>query len=305
MKKILFLSLVLVSQVSLSQVIKILDNEEIPLPNSGGYFNPVLSPTGDYMIVTSANLQGIQKYDFSTKKFTPIITDAGAGFDAQISSDGSAIVYRTREYKDRLRYTSLKSINLETGKKTDLIKQTRNLEGVIVKEGTVLAVDNGKLKTQRIAGKKLTVNPAVSSIKNGQLYVTHDNSTRLVSPLGGNVNYLWNSVSPDGTKLLFYVIERGQAYVSGIDGSNPVALGTLRAPKWMGNDWIVGMLDYDDGHVVTSSKIVAVTVDGAKRQDLTNNSIIATNPVASADASKIIYSTGDGKIYLMHIEITK
>ena len=305
MKKILFLSLVLASQVAFSQGIKVLSNEEISFPGSEGYFNPILSPTGDYMIVTSANLQGLQKYDFATKKLTTITTEASAGFDAQISADGKAIVYRAKEYKDRLRYSSLKSLNLETGKETVLVKPTRNLEGVTVKEGTVLAIDNGKLKIQRIYGKGLAVNPPVSSIKDGQLYVTKDNSTRLVSPLGGDLGYLWNSISPDGAKLLFYVIEHGKAYISNIDGSNPVSLGTLRAPKWMDNNWVVGMVDYDDGHVVTSSKIVAVTANGAVRRNLTDSSIIATCPMPAADASKILYNTGDGKIYLMQIEITK
>ena len=305
MKNIFLLLLVLASQVAFSQGIKVLSNEEIPLSGSKGYFNPVLSPTGDYMLVTSANLQGIQKYDFSTKKLTTVTTEAGAGYGLQISSDGNNIVYRTKEYKGRLSYTSLKSLNLETGKETVLINQTRNLEGTAVKDGTVLAIDNGKLKVQRIAGKKLAVNPPVSSIKDGKLYVTQGNSTRLVSPLGKNLNYLWNSVSPDGTKLLFYVVEQGKSYVSNIDGSKPVSLGTLRAPKWMGNDWVTGMVDFDNGYVTTASIIVAVTADGTLRKNLTDRSIIAMSPTPSADASKILYNTGDGKVYLMSIEITK
>jgi len=305
MKKLLFLLLVFASQTVLSQVIKVLSNEEIPFPSADGYFNPVLSPAGDYVIVTSADLQGIRKYDFATKKLTTITNGASAGFDAQLSSDGNTIVYRTKEYKGHLRYTSLKSFNLETGQETVLVKPTRNLEGVAVKEGTVFSVDNGKLKVQKVAGRKLAVNPPVSSINNGQLYVTTGNSTRLVSPFGKDLSCLWSSISPDGTKLLFYVIERGKAYVSNIDGSNPVSLGTLRAPKWMGNEWVVGMEDYDDGHVLTSSKIVAATANGAVRQDLTDSSIIAISPTPTADASKIMYNTGDGKVYLMNIKITK
>lgn len=40
------------------------------------------------------------------------------------------------------------------------------------------------------------------------------------------------------------VIDEAKAYVCNIDGSNPVSLGTLRAPVWMGNDWVVGMVGY-------------------------------------------------------------
>lgn len=305
MNKIFFLLLVFTSQVVLSQDIKVLSNEEIPFSSSKGYFNPILSPTGKYMVVTSSNLQGLLKYDFSTKKITEITSEDGAGFDAQISSDGNTIVYRTREQKDRLRYASLKSFDLKTGKKTDLIKQTRNLEGVVVKEGTVFAVDSGELRTHQVSGKKLSKNPPVSSIEKGRLYMTRDNSTRMVSPSGNDVNYLWNSVSPDGTKLLYYVVEQGEAFVSNVDGSNPVSLGTLRAPKWMGDNWVVGMVDFDNGDVTTSSKIVAVTADGAVRKELTDSSIIALYPMASSDAKTILYNTDEGKVYLMHIEVTK
>ena len=305
MKHYLLLLLALASQIAFSQGINVLSDEEISFLSSGGYFNPVLSPKGDFLIVTSANLQGLQKYDFAAKKLTQITSEAGAGFDAQISSDGSTIVYRTREYKDRLRYTSLKSLNLETGKETELVKPTRDLEGVALKEGTVLAVENGKLKTQRVAGKKLAENPPVTSLKDGRIYVTKDGSTKLISPAGGAQRCLWNSVSPDGTKLLYYVIEHGKAYVSNLDGSNPVSLGTLRAPKWLGNSWVVGMVDFDNGEIITSSKITAVTADGKVRKDLTDSSVIATHPTASADASKILYNTGDGKVHLMNVELTK
>jgi len=306
MKNIFLLVFALASQIAFSQGIKVLSHEEIPLSGSDGYFNPVISPDGNFMLVTSADLRGLQKYDFATKKLTTITTEASAGFDAQISADGKDVVYRAKEYKDRLRYTSLKSFNLETGKITELVKPTRNLEGVTVKESTVLSVDGGKLKTQTLSDKSLAVIPPVSSINTeGKLYVTAGNTTRLVAPFGEDAGYLWNSVSPDGTKLLFYVIEHGKAYVSNIDGSNSVSLGTLRAPRWMGNDWVVGMLDYDDGHFITSSKIVAATANGAVRQDLTDSSIIATCPTPAADASKILYNTGDGKVFLMNIEITK
>jgi len=305
MKKILFLSLVLASQIAFAQSIKVLSNEEIPLSSSEGYFNPVLSPDGNFMLVTSSDTQGLLKYDFATKKLTPITSNAGAGFDAQISSDGNVVVYRTQEYKNQLRYTSLIGLNLKTGKKTVLIKPTRDLEGVTIKDGTVLAVNNGKLTTKKLSGKKLSATPPVISVKQGQYYLTQGKSTRLIAPLGEDLRYLWISVSPDGTKLLYGVIEHGKAYVSNLDGSNPVSLGTLNAPKWMGNDWVVGMLDSDDGHVITASKIIAVTAAGTVREDLTDKSIIATSPVSSADGSKILYNTDDGKVYLMHVKISK
>ena len=270
---------------------------------SEGGFLPIMSPTGDYLILTGNGTQGLRKYDLTTIKQTTLTNEKAVG--VQISSDGSTVVYRSKNYKGKLLYTSLKSIQLETGEKEELIKNTRDLEGVNVRQGTVLAVNKGKMVSKRVSGEKLESIPVVPSIKDGQLYITEKGKTRLLSPAGTNVSYLWPSVSPDGKKLLYYVMDQGQAYVSNSDGTNPVSLGILRAPKWMGNDWVVGMVDYDNGEVVTSSEIVGVAADGTQRTVLTDDSVIALYPSASADASKIVYTTNDGKVFLMKIETNK
>ena len=303
MKTPFLLLLVLTSQLDFSQGIKIVSNEQIPIMESEDGCLPIMSPTGDYLILAGNDTQGLKKYDLATKKLTTLTTEKAVG--VQISSDGSTVVYRSKNYEGKLRYTSLKSIQLETGEKEELIKNTRDLEGVNVKQGTVLAVNKGKMVSKRVSGEKLESIPVVPSIKDGQLYITEKGKTRLLSPAGTNVNYLWPSVSPDGKKLLYYVMDQGQAYVSNSDGTNPVSLGILRAPKWMGNDWVVGMVDYDNGEVVTSSEIVGVAADGTQRTVLTDDSVIALYPSASADASKIVYTTNDGKVFLMKIETNK
>ncbi|MEA4936587.1 MAG: hypothetical protein VB102_08100 [Paludibacter sp.] len=307
MKKIIFTlcTLLFVGTTTYSQGIKVISNEQIPLPKTESGYSPVLSPAGDYILITGNDLKGLRKYDLTTKQLQTLTTDQGAGFDVQISDEGKLVAYRSQKYKDRLRYTSLKTINFANGKLNEVLKDSRNLEKFTIKDGTVFAVENGTLKTKKLIGKSVSQVPAISSIKKGQLYLTKDKKTKLVSPAGTAINYLWTSISPDGTKMLYYVIEQGKAYVSNPDGTNAVSLGTLRAPKWMGNNWVVGMVDYDNGEIITASKVVAVAADGSRRTDLTDSTVIATNPSGSADATKIVYNTADGKIFLMKIEIIK
>lgn len=307
MNKIIFSFFVLIVSCNLtySQGIRVTNNRAIPLPPSETGYSPVLSPAGDYILITGNDLKGLKKYDLTTGKLSTITSDKGAGFNVQISDDGKLVAYRSQQYKNRLRYISLKALDITTGKQNEVVKESRNLEQFMIKEGTVIAVENGTVKTKRITGKALKSVPAISSISNGKLYLTSNKQRSLISKAGNNFNYLWTSISPDGKKLLYYVIEQGKAYVSNLDGSNPVSLGVLRTPKWMGNDWVIGMEDYDDGTVITSSKIIAVAANGTNRTALTDKSVIATNPSGSADATKIVYNTADGKIYLMNIEITK
>lgn len=306
MKRVFFsLALLVACQLFFAQKIQVINNALVPIKESGCL--PIISPSGDYLLLTGGDMKGLQKYDLKTKELTTITDDKGAGFGAKISQDGSTVVYRNTKYKDKLRYTTLKSVDVNSGKQSVLIKDTRNLEGINVVDGTVFAIDNGKMVKKKVTGKKVASKDVlpVSSIKQGQLYVTTNGKTKQISPAGKDASYLWASVSPDGKKLLYYVIGTANSYVSNIDGSNAVALGVLRAPNWLGNDWVVGMLDKDNGEVVTSSEIIAVAANGKGRTVLTDKSVIAMNPSASTDASKITYNTADGKIFIMDVKTTK
>lgn len=283
--------------------VKVISNEAIVLPGNTVGYHPILSPKGDYLLFTGSDLKGLHKYDLATSELHTISRDKGAGFDAQVSDDGNFVVFRSQMYKDRLRYTGLKALDLNTGQETEIIEPSRHLESFSVKAGTVLAVEKGKLKTKQLSGKKLSKAPAVTSVKEGQLYLTRNKRTKALDVSGGQDGCLWASVSPDGKKLLYYAIGKGQAFVSNLDGSQPVSLGVIRAPKWLGNDWIVGMEDYDNGEVLTASKIILASADGKSRTALTNDSVIAINPSGTADASKILYNTHDGKVFLMTLEI--
>lgn len=199
----------------------------------------------------------------------------------------------------------MKVLDIESEKIYDVVKNSRDIEGYAFQEGTINIVDNGKLISKKIKGKNLQKVNAVSSIKQGQLNMTQNNLTKQISPFGTENNYLWTSVSPDGTKLLYYVIELGEAFVSNLDGSKPVSLGVLRAAKWMGNDWVVGMEDYDNGETLTASSVVMVSSKGKHRTVLTNKSVIATDPSGTPDARTIVYNTENGKVFVMKLEISE
>lgn len=190
MRKTFLGVLVFMSQLIFAQGIEVISTKALTLDGQG-VFLPKISPKGDYVLVTNEDMSGLKKFDLATGKLTTITNDRSAGFNAQFSEDGSTVIYRKSEYKGKLRYSSLNSVNLQTGKTEQLVKPTRNLEGVTVKGGTVLAVNNGKLISKRIAGKKLKNLPAIPSIKNSQLYITIDGKTKQLSPNGTNVGYLW------------------------------------------------------------------------------------------------------------------
>ena len=90
-------------------------------------------------------------------------------------------------------------------------------------------------------------------------------------------------------------------YVCDLKGNIVAELGKLHAARWLDNNTIVAMNDTDNGVVITSSAIVAASLDG-KRQTLTDASMKAMYPYASADGKKVVFTTDEGETYMINIK---
>lgn len=299
--KNVFLALALcVSFSGMAQLLNVGSVDKVNIPSNVENKVAAISPNGDYLLITTDYNKGLTKYDLATGQ-TQVLTDAaGAGYDTKISQDGQNVVYREKSTTNaKLQQTELKSKNLATGATEQLVKPTRNLSGVAIEGNTAVAVNNKKMVKKALGGGKAQATMPVLTIDKLQLMLTVNGKTTVFSPLGTDFRYIWPSVSPDGTKALFYVSGKG-AYVCNIDGTNLQELGIIRAPKWYNNSTIVGMNETDNGEVFTSSEIVAVDLNG-NRQVLTDNSVIAMYPLPAAQSGKIAFSTPTGEAYIINI----
>lgn len=259
-----------------------------------------ISPQGNYLLLTSPSGNGLTKFDIKSGETLRLTDATGAGYNTQVSASGESVVYREVTVdKKHLRHVALHSLNLATGKSRRLVKATRNLQGYTVSGEQTTIVNNGKksVKTLTRGAKKNSV-PQLS-INDRQLMITVDGETRTLSPNGTDKSYIWPELSPDGSKVAYYVAGEG-AYVCNTDGSGVQALGIVRAPKWYGNEVVVGMCDEDNGEYVTSSSIVAVSLSG-QRQTLTPSTVKAMYPQPASTAGKISFSTPQGETYILNI----
>ena len=304
MKRILFSAMLLsCSMIGLAQIFDVTSIQKVNLPEGAAVYKTTISPKGDFLLISDLSKEGLQKLDLKTGEMQTVTTAKGSNFDAQISQDGKTVVFReTQIGKDNLRRVGLKSINLETGDVKTIVKPTRNLQGVEVSNNTVYAVDKGKLKTKALTKVKAKAERPILSVKYGQLMITRNGKTEILSPNGqAGASYLWPSLSPDGTKIVYYLATQG-AYTCDVDGKNIKHIGSIRAPKWYDNNIVIGMNDQDNGFVVTSSELVAATADGTKKQVLTTDEHIALYPSASASSKKISFSTPNGETYIINVK---
>ena len=227
--------------------------------------------------MTNGSNQGLKRYDIATGELS-VITDAeGAGFNVQVSRDGKEVVFRERfTGENKCRYNNIMSANFSTNKKEMVAKKQTNNEKMVI-PGSNIVLHNTEC----------------------MMYIEKNGKRIKVAPQGNEVNYIWASLSPDKTKILYYVSEMG-CYVCNIDGTNSQFIGwDCRAPQWYNNEIIISMNDQDDGHFTTKSAILAYTLDG-KVQVLTSPDMIAMYPFAAE--GKVVFSTLQGKTYLLNVK---
>ena len=299
MKKLLIL-FALLGQIAFAQSIDVTSVQVLKGTEAGGFYHPVFSPQGSYLLTTTENYTGLKFHSLTTNDVKTLTADAGAGFDLCISADENTILFKRTEMISNLRYTSLQQYNLQEKKQLQVEKAMREkITPTFAGAQPAYVKDNTLVKSQTGG-----VAPFIN-IENQKMVLYAGASRTVLTPNGADASYFWASVSPDQKHIVYTVAARG-TFVCGIDGKNPVSLGKLGAPKWLNNQWVIGMDDKDDGEKVLSSVIVASTIDGKVRQTLaTPQTSIAMYPAASADGKKIAFNSGEGKIYILDINIQK
>lgn len=299
MKRIL-LAFALIGQLVFAQKVDVQSIKVIGNAGNGGNYYPAFSPAGDYLLTTAVNYAGLKQYTFADKTFKTLTTDAGAGYGVQISSDGNTILYKKNEFVKNLRHSSLVSYSRVSGRQQQLVAPTRE---PITPRFAANKPQFVKGRTLVAANVTRAESAPVICIEDQKMVLYSSAGRKVLTPNGQQASYIWPSISPNGRNIVYTVAGKG-TFVCRTDGSNPVGLGKLNAPRWINNQWLVGMDDKDDGQDIISSTLVAVNINGKLRQTIpTPSDKKAMYPAVSADGSRIAFNTDKGELYLMNITI--
>ena len=276
-KTMLFVAACLMSLAASAQVLEVASMHKLPIPAQAEMKVAGVSPNGDYILLTSGSNKGLQRYDVASNTLTTLSKAEGAGFNVQVSKDGQEVVYReTVVGKDNLRKHNLVRADFNKSREATYARGQRDMKRMATSD-----------------------NLTTVSIKDRLIVLTRNGLTTTLAPNGSHLSYIWPSVSPDGTKLCYYVCGNG-CWVSNIDGSNPQYIGNkCQAAQWYDNNTLVAMATEDDGHFITGGTILVYTLDG-KKQVLTDDSMIAMYPYATKNA--IVFSTIEGETYMLNVK---
>jgi hypothetical protein len=276
-KTFLLLAACIISMLASAQILQVVSVEKLSTASHPDARVAGISPLGDYVLITDGGENGLHRYDLATNKLTTITKAPAAGFNVQISQDGKQLAFSEMVINaDRSITHNIHQVNMVESKTQLLANHQADLSNLRLAEANVSLIN---------------VDCQVYLIKNGKRI--H------IAPQGEEYTYIWQSLSPDKTKICYYVSELG-CYVCDLNGKNSQFIGyDCRAAQWYDNNTLIGMYDLDDEHRTVASRIVAYTLDG-KYQILTGPDMIAMYPFATD--GKIAFSTVEGKAYIMNVK---
>ncbi len=301
--KIKFLMLFLIAGFTLSgQNIQVKSQYELATTVSKTAQYPTINEEGNLLLYSTGSYKGLFLYDFETKQEKTVSTVQNSGYDPIFSNDNSKIFFRNTTFENGRRFDALESYDLSNGKQIQMMAPQRDLRSArSYHNGVLIQADNRLYKAT--FGRVKSAVPAYISSENLKMYVYEGGKRTEINPVKGeNINYIWASLSPDNTKILFTAVGKG-TYVSDLSGKIIADLGYLNAPVWYDNQFVVGMQDKDDGHVVTSSAVVMLSVDGKVKKQISNQNHVAMYPTASSKAARVVYSTPEGKLIVSELII--
>lgn len=291
-KQLVLSALACCTLVAASQQVTVVERTRL-LKFSGeqGYY-PVLSQDGSKVLYGGA-ASGLKMLDLSNNAVTTISSEAGAAFSARWGNDGKVYFVTQKQGDDRLIY--------RTGMRYDPSLQSSEVV-LEAQHGAVLPVTGNRGTGLKAAKRSFASSDLGTSVttQGSKLIITENGVTREVSPVESHAGYLWASVSPQADKIAFVAAETG-VYVTDLKGNVLARLGRYEMPAWLDNDYIVVQKATDDGHQFTSSQIVLLKADGTFTHALTEPGSMTMQPTAGG--GKIAYTTIDGLMHLMRIEI--
>ena len=287
MKKSICIWILLICNVTWVEAQMVSVVQRITVEKKVPAFYPVFNSDGSELLYTSENYKGLYLYKLNNKT-SLMITDAeGAGYSPDFSQNNDKIYYRSVERENMHRQNTLMCYDRQ-------LLQSKNCMNSPVR----LQSELNKVRMGLEFKGKESINAYTEKL---QLIVERNGDRKVLEPLSKGSRYLWGSLSPDKTKILFTATGKG-TYICDLNGKILSEIGYLNAPVWYDDHKIVGMADKDNGDYITESSVVMVSADGKQRQVLSLFTEISMYPTTNWKSGKIAYNTLEGEIIVLELK---
>lgn len=298
MRKILLALVACCSVAGMAQQVTITKQKQLLKGVESGAYFPVLSADGSKLLFTANDSKGLKLYDFNDDVVTEITDAERAGFSPRITDDG-LVYYVKQNADDVVKYRTAVCYNIADKSSKVLVENARNISvPVLLNGGAMVRTSEGTVNTVKSMKKQ-----GLAVYTDGSKVIINRNGKETAySPVESYAGYFWASLSPDKSKVAFFAAGKG-IVVMDLNGKVLAQLGNYEMPSWISDSYIVAQNAKDDGHQFTSSQIMLLKSDGTWKKELTSKTSMTMQPTASSAAQRIVYSTIDGNLFMMELNI--
>ncbi|ESU19256.1 hypothetical protein FCR2A7T_26800 [Flavobacterium cauense R2A-7] len=256
------------------------------IPIKGSFTNPVVSPDGNYVLLTKEHLKGVYLLNLKNKKITQISDKDGSGYAYSWNPNSTSFYYKEKGEKEYFSNSKVKSYSLKTKKAKTLNEINHNS----------LPSFKGKEQTKIV----VYTNPATLKIE------AKDVKTQKSWNITNEDGQFYNAIlSHDGKKVAVH--NGADIYVYPIEGNGKgIKIGTGIATAWSkDNKYLIGFLDESkDGHSVTNSDLYLFNAATAKSVKLTATANVIEMFPCFYDDNKIMFTDDKtGKIFTSQLKL--
>jgi len=264
------------------------------LLDSCGYF-PQMSPDGQWLLYSPTDATSLMLKNLSTGAVTTVSNVGYPGFDAIFGGDGYVYYVTQQRKKNGLIYRTAHSYEIATGKDKVVLKaQHGRVEPVRATNGVVILGERQIYRSNNHVG-------AYAYTRGSKLYLVDDaGSTRELEPVKHSNGYLWATLSPDGTKVMFEAAARG-VVVCDLNGQILSVLGEFLMPNWYNNEYVIAMSNAGNTRV-SGSRLWLISTDGETYKPITPKDERAVQPMVCN--GKVLYTLQyDGKVKQLELDV--
>ncbi len=264
------------------------------LVDSCGFF-PQLSADGQWLLYSPTDATKLMLKNLSTGVETTVADTGYPGFDAIIGNDGKVYYVTQQRKKNGLVYRTGHCYDPVTGVDKVVLKaQHGRVQPLQASLGVVINGERQYYYNDKQVG-------AWAYTRGDKLYLVDEAGvTRALQPVKDSNGYLWASLSPDGTKVMFEAVSRGLV-VCDLNGTIISELGQFLMPSWYNDEYIIAMSNV--GNVrLNGSRIWLMSVDGEVIKPISPKEERAVQPMTAG--GKVVYSLlHSGEVRMLELDI--
>jgi len=302
MRSVLLLSIFLLTIQVYPQTLRVRSVKRILPEETGSYLLTGVVPGSGQLLVAGEGYNGLSLLETRRGRMTEISNEPGAGYEPAVTADGRKVFYRSDNFNDNVKVSSVYAYDIPTGGKELLVDRGRGVISPAVAGNSVLLKTDSETRVEQRGVTLKSGGDRTFLVIEEMLPVLYHNGERKALSPNGEGFYIWASLSPDGTMILYNYQGRG-SFICDTDGKIIHDLGKINAPRWFNDRIVIGMDDKDDGHMITSSELVYYSLGDRKRIILTSTPDRSEMFPFASGSRKIAFCTDKGDIYLMKVRV--